>query len=191
MVDEGAGPELRELRQRLDQVDEEIVRAIARRLEAVGLIAQAKAGRAEGIRDPEREHEVLARVEGIARSLGISAPLARKVFSELIVHSLTRQAASLSGEPEPGRTIAPSFEGLALTLKNGKILTGIRVEETGANLTLADNQGQKHVIAKADIDERMPTNQSVMPEGIEKRFSLEEFVDLIAFLVSQKEAREK
>jgi 3-deoxy-7-phosphoheptulonate synthase len=115
MVDEGASPELRELRQRLDQVDEEIVRAIARRLEAVGLIAQAKAGRAEGIRDPEREQEVLARVEGIARSLGISAPLARKVFSELIVHSLTRQATSLSGAPEAGRTITVAYQGAPLT----------------------------------------------------------------------------
>jgi chorismate mutase/prephenate dehydratase len=115
MAKESASEELRALRQRLDQIDEEIVRAMARRLEAVGLIAKAKAGRTQGIRDPEREREVLARVEALAQSLGISAPLARKVFSELINHSLTRQAASLSGTLEPGRPIAVVYQGAPLS----------------------------------------------------------------------------
>jgi chorismate mutase/prephenate dehydratase len=118
MAKESASEELRELRQRLDQVDEDIVRAIARRLEAVELIAKAKAGRTEGIRDPEREREVLARVEAIAQSLGISAPLARKVFSELITHSLTRQAASLSGTHEPTPPIAVVYQGAPLSFSH-------------------------------------------------------------------------
>lgn len=90
---------------------------------------------------------------------------------------------------EPSRTIASSFQTWAVTLKNGRMLGGVKVAETESMLTLADNQGQKHVLAKSEIDEQAPQPLSTMPDGLEKRFSLEEFVDLVAFLVSQKEPR--
>jgi putative heme-binding domain-containing protein len=90
---------------------------------------------------------------------------------------------------EPSRTIAPSFGTLVVTLKNGKSLTGVKIAETEETVTLADNQGQKHVLAKAEIDEQRASSVSTMPEGLEKRFTQDEFVDLIAFLLSQKDNR--
>jgi putative heme-binding domain-containing protein len=90
---------------------------------------------------------------------------------------------------EPSRTIAPSFGTLVISLKNGKALTGVKVTETETTLTLADNQGQKYVLAKTDIEEQQVSPLSTMPEGLEKRFTEDEFLDLIAFLVSQKEGR--
>jgi putative membrane-bound dehydrogenase-like protein len=90
---------------------------------------------------------------------------------------------------EPSRTIAPSFATLMLVLKNGKTLTGVKVAETELTLTLADNQGQKHSVAKTDIEQQQPSPLSSMPESLEKRFTQDEFVDLLAFLMSQKEGR--
>jgi putative heme-binding domain-containing protein len=90
---------------------------------------------------------------------------------------------------EPSRTIAPSFGTLLLTLKNGKTLTGVKVAETEKTLTLADNQGQKHTLSRGDIEEQQASPLSTMPEGLEKRFTEAEFLDLIAFLVSQKESQ--
>lgn len=90
---------------------------------------------------------------------------------------------------EPSRTVSPSFATQVLSLKNGKTLAGVKILETESTLTLADNQGQKHVFAKADIDEQQISPLSSMPEGIEKRFTENEFVDLISFLVSQKEGK--
>jgi putative membrane-bound dehydrogenase-like protein len=87
---------------------------------------------------------------------------------------------------QPSRTIAPSFETLAVALKDGRVLSGLRIAETETALTIGDNQGQKHVLAKADIEDRQPQAQSTMPDGLEKRLTEDEFVDLIAFLVSQK-----
>src|SRR4051812_6798461 len=92
----GATPALAELRQRLDKVDEDIVRLLAERLETVALVIKEKSGRSAGIRVPEREREVLTRVEAMARARGISGPLARKVFADIIEHSVTRQASTLS-----------------------------------------------------------------------------------------------
>ena len=88
---------------------------------------------------------------------------------------------------EPSRTIAPSFGTSVVTLKDGKVLTGVKVAETETHLTLGDNQGQKHVLARADIDELLASPVSTMPEGLEQRLTEEEFVDLIAFLMSQKQ----
>src|SRR5262249_20184452 len=90
---------------------------------------------------------------------------------------------------EPSRTIAPSFDTVGVTLKNGKLISGIKGAETPQNLTLADNQGVKQVIAKADIEERGNSPLSTMPEGLEKRFTEEEFIDLIEFLATQKDVR--
>src|SRR5207247_8887000 len=77
---------------------------------------------------------------------------------------------------EPSRTIAPSFGTLVVTLKNGKLLTGVKLAETEKTLTLADNQGQKHLLAKADIEAEQPSPVSTMPEGLEKRFTEQEFI---------------
>jgi putative membrane-bound dehydrogenase-like protein len=90
---------------------------------------------------------------------------------------------------EPSRTIAPSFDTITVTLKTGKLVSGIKLAETPQTLTLGDTQGQKHVLAKTDVEERQVSPLSTMPEGLEKRFTEEEFIDLIEFLVNQKAAR--
>jgi len=102
-----------ELRQQLDKTDDDIVRLLARRLETVGLIAKAKAEHATQIRDPGREREVLARVEALANSLGISGPLTRKIFSEVIDYSVSRQVASLVDAERSHITVA--YQGQPLT----------------------------------------------------------------------------
>jgi hypothetical protein len=42
------------------------------------------------------------------------------------------------------------------------------------------------VLAKSEIEQCRTQPQSTMPEGLEKQFTTEEFVDLIAFLMSQR-----
>jgi putative heme-binding domain-containing protein len=92
---------------------------------------------------------------------------------------------------EPSRTIAPSFETVVVELKDGRVFTGVPVAEDDAALTLADSQSQKHRIAKADIAERRRHPLSTMPDGLEQRLTTDEFVDLIAFLASQKGGRDR
>src|SRR5262249_45503821 len=41
---------------------------------------------------------------------------------------------------EPSRTIAPSFETLVVALKDGRVFTGVKVEENETTLTLGDTQ---------------------------------------------------
>jgi putative heme-binding domain-containing protein len=88
---------------------------------------------------------------------------------------------------EPSRTIAPSFGTLGLLLSDGRPLSGIKIAETETTITLVDNQAQKHTVNKSDIDQQKASPLSTMPEGLEKKLTEDEFVDLVALLASLKE----
>ena len=88
---------------------------------------------------------------------------------------------------EPSRSIAPSFGTLSVLRSDGRPLAGIKIAETEMTITLVDNQAQKHTLNKADIDQQKPSPLSTMPDGLEKKLSEEEFVDLVALLASLKE----
>jgi putative heme-binding domain-containing protein len=87
---------------------------------------------------------------------------------------------------EPSRSIAPSFEQVSAALADGRVITGVRVAETEQDLTLGDQEGRKQTIRKANIESMKQQSQSLMPEGLEKRLTSDEFVDLIGYLTSQK-----
>jgi putative heme-binding domain-containing protein len=88
---------------------------------------------------------------------------------------------------EPSRTIAPSFDTVNVVLASGKVVSGVKVAESATTLTLVDKEGVKQPIAKSDIEAQTPSTLSTMPDGLEKRITQEDFVDLIAFLASLKE----
>jgi hypothetical protein len=79
--------------------------------------------------------------------------------------------------------LVPAFNEAA---RVGRVLAGVRAAESDLTLTLADQMGQKHVLAKSSIEEQRPQSQSTMPDGLEKRFTPAEFIDLIEFLTGQK-----
>jgi len=87
---------------------------------------------------------------------------------------------------EPSRTIAPSYATYTVALASGRVLSGVKVAETATMLTLGDKDGKTHVIPRRDIELMRPQSVSTMPDGLEKRLSDREFLDLLAFLLSQK-----
>jgi putative membrane-bound dehydrogenase-like protein len=90
---------------------------------------------------------------------------------------------------EPNRTVVPGFATVRVELKDGRVLTGVKAAETETTLTLADNEAKKHELKKADILEQRPVGISTMPEGAEKRLTEQEFIDLVAYLVSLKDRK--
>jgi putative heme-binding domain-containing protein len=85
---------------------------------------------------------------------------------------------------EPSRTITPSYATLAIARKDGRVVTGVRIAETERSIVLGDNTGGTHEILKVDIEEALQQQQSTMPDGLEKRLTEAEFVDLIAYLMT-------
>lgn len=87
---------------------------------------------------------------------------------------------------EPSRAVSPSFEGVVMDLKDGRSLTGLKVDETETTVVLIDAQAKKHSLVKVDIEARRKSTLSPMPEGLEKALTEDEFVDLVSYLVSLK-----
>jgi 3-deoxy-7-phosphoheptulonate synthase len=111
-------PALKGLRDTLDSIDHDLVQLIARRMQTVAQVIKEKQvqGKSGGIRDAKREHDILGRVEGLARAAGISAALARKIFSELLAHSVSRQANTLTNLAEQaGRELVVAYQGSPYT----------------------------------------------------------------------------
>jgi putative membrane-bound dehydrogenase-like protein len=88
---------------------------------------------------------------------------------------------------EPSRTMAPSYGTVGIVLTSGQVLSGVRIAETADTVTLGDAQGQAHVLQRSEIAQLTSQEVSTMPEGLEKQLSEQEFLDLLAFLLEQKD----
>ena len=82
---------LDQLRQRLNQVDSELVRLAKERQDIVGWIGQHKIAHGVPTRDYERERDVLKGARELAESIGLEPDLAESIMELLIRSSLTRQ----------------------------------------------------------------------------------------------------
>ena len=87
---------------------------------------------------------------------------------------------------DPGRSIAPSYSTMVVALKDGRVLTGVRVSESDLLLVLGDKEGKLHQLATSNIEEITTQAISTMPGGLEKKLTDREFADLLSFLESQK-----
>lgn len=106
---------LADARRILDQVDRQLVELLARRLQTVAEIAQIKAEGLSFLRDHDRETELLTRIEGWARELGIDQFRVQEIFREIIAMSLKAQEEALlhrdQVERSVGAALRASFQG--------------------------------------------------------------------------------
>jgi putative membrane-bound dehydrogenase-like protein len=82
----------------------------------------------------------------------------------------------------PNAAIDANYINYQVTLKNGRVLTGLIAAETAASLTLKRAENQTDTVLRQDIEEVRSTGTSLMPEGLEKSITVEEMADLLSFL---------
>lgn len=88
---------------------------------------------------------------------------------------------------DPNRNISQAFRTYNITLKNGKVLTGLYRREEGAVLVFANPGGQEFSVAKADIKERVPSKYTLMPDQFRNTIAPKDFDALLKFLLATKE----
>ena len=86
--------------------------------------------------------------------------------------------------------MAAGFEMAIVTTKTGEILAGFVAEESDQGLSLKLPDGSEKAVAKADIATRQ-TAPSTMPAIYANSLSKKDLRDLIAFLGSLVDDREK
>ena len=92
---------------------------------------------------------------------------------------------------EPSRQIVEGYRTTCVTTTAGKVLCGILKQQSPKQITLADASGKLLVILNEDIEETSESGISIMPEGLAKELSLQEFADLIAYLENQRSSIRK
>src|SRR5205807_2589980 len=79
------------IRDRIDELDQEIVRLLKNRYENARLLGRIKQQRHLDYRDPEREKIILRKIERAATSLDLDTKLIRPIFDQIFTFSVQAQ----------------------------------------------------------------------------------------------------
>jgi len=94
----------------------------------------------------------------------------------------------LSELVQPSQVIDPKFRTQVITTQAGKVISGVVIHEDDQVVRLLSNpldEGEKpKEVAKADIDERVASETSLMPPGLLNTLTREDILDLLAYLES-------
>jgi putative membrane-bound dehydrogenase-like protein len=92
--------------------------------------------------------------------------------------------ALLENIVDPSRLIRKEYQAQVVALKDGRVLTGLIVEESGASLTLFDPKQEKTIISRNDVEEIKSAEVSLMPEGLLDGLTEGDVRDLFKYLQS-------
>lgn len=85
------GKDLRELRQRLDAIDEKLIQTLAEREALSQDVARIKVGGKHALRDRAREEEILTALVERAKSAGLDTTFITRLYHEIFDHSVRLQ----------------------------------------------------------------------------------------------------
>jgi putative heme-binding domain-containing protein len=87
---------------------------------------------------------------------------------------------------DPSREVDPRFIEYLVTLKSGKVVSGLIAAETATSVTLRRAEKAEDTILRNQIESIQATTRSLMPEGLEMQLSRQDVADVIAYLQSQR-----
>ncbi|MFO1093229.1 MAG: c-type cytochrome [Planctomycetaceae bacterium] len=87
---------------------------------------------------------------------------------------------------DPSLVIGAGFQARQLLTTDGRVLTGLPVEESDQRVVLKVQGGKIETIARADIDDYKVSEVSMMPEELEKQLTKQEIADLMSYLALDK-----
>ncbi|MAO63578.1 MAG: prephenate dehydratase [Balneola sp.] len=102
------------IRKKLDEIDRNILKALAQRQDLVKEVSELKLKNEKGIRDLEREEQLLNRIRDLAHEVGLDRYFAEHLFREIITNSVRFQTHSLvdhQNERSNGDAIRVSYQG--------------------------------------------------------------------------------
>ncbi|MEX0723778.1 MAG: prephenate dehydratase [Gracilimonas sp.] len=106
--------DLDSIREKLDEIDRTILKALAERQGLVKEVSELKLKNEQGIRDLEREELLLNRIRDLAHEVGLDRYYAEHLFREIITNSVRFQTHSLvdhQNEKANGDLIRVSYQG--------------------------------------------------------------------------------
>ena len=133
--------------------------------------------------DPHRGQEVFKRVCAQCHKIYGEG---QEVGPDITQIGRTSMELLLSNVLDPSLVIGTSYQATSVRTTDGRVLTGIKVEDNEERLALKVQGGKIETIAREDIDEVKVSELSMMPEELEKQVMPQELIDLFAYLSLDK-----
>ena len=92
----------------------------------------------------------------------------------------------LSNVFDPSLVIGTSYQSPTIATTDGRVLTGLLVEDSPLRVVLKLQGGKVEVVARSAVEESKLSPLSLMPEGIESQVSPRELADLFAYITLDK-----
>jgi len=83
---------------------------------------------------------------------------------------------------DPSTVVRKEHMSFVVATTDGRILTGMLVEETPSSVTLLDAENRRHTVIRGEIDSLEPSTTSLMPERLLEKLSPQALRDLFAYL---------
>ena len=87
----------------------------------------------------------------------------------------------------PSAAIGVSFRSLVVALADGRVITGLPVEDTPDRLVVKTADGQRIAVEPRSVEDRRTSDVSLMPEGLAQTMTDQELVDLLAYLTTLRQ----
>jgi putative heme-binding domain-containing protein len=100
-----------------------------------------------------------------------------------------RTAEILESIVYPSKTISDQYHSKVVVTSDGKTYAGIVAVMPSDQIAILQPNGQKAILQRAKVDSLEPSSVSAMPEGLLDSLSVDEIVDLFAFLRSASSVR--
>jgi putative membrane-bound dehydrogenase-like protein len=154
-------------------------------------------------RSPERE-QVIAQMRRLLRGRHGDPQAGQRVFQKLCgqchkIHGEGQDVGPditvngrgsyeqlLSNVFDPSLVIGAAYQATTVATTDGRVLTGLIVEDSPQRIVLKGQGGKLETIARSDVDEMKVSALSLMPEDLEKQLKPEEIVDLFSFITLDK-----
>jgi putative membrane-bound dehydrogenase-like protein len=111
------------------------------------------------------------RFEGLGHNVGPNLDGAARDIEYLLVNIL-----------DPNRVIGQPYFVHTVERKDGRVETGLLAAEDESSVTLKNENDAVKVILKKDIEQMSVQAKSLMPEGLDKNLSVQDFRDLVRYL---------
>ncbi len=85
---------------------------------------------------------------------------------------------------DPSGLIRKEYQAQTIALRDGRVLTGLVVEEDDRTLTLVDGNRQKTIIPRDAVEQARPSDVSLMPEGLLDKLTEPQIRDLFRYIQS-------
>jgi len=162
-------------------------------------LVEAKWGKLRTERNPQRE-QVLSAMRKLVRATPGDAFRGQTTFKKVcgqchkiygegqdVGPDITRNGRAsfeqlLSNVFDPSLVIGAAYQAQTVTTSEGRVLTGLLVEDSPQRVVLKLQGGKLETIARSDVDEMGASPLSLMPEDLEKQLQPQELADLFAFL---------